>query len=68
MATLRFLLWSTVCIGLGIFVGTYNIGGHTLWDSVKRTWSQQVKQHPHEHYLKEEREALDRLISKHTKN
>lgn len=68
MSTLRFLLWSTLCIGLGLALGTFEIGGRTPWERLQRTWKQQVKNQPQEHYLKEEREALERLISKHTKS
>lgn len=40
MGILRFVLWTTLCIGLGIFLGTYEIGGKTPWQSAQGLWKQ----------------------------
>ena len=41
MGTLRFLIWSSLCIGLGIFLGSYEVHGHTPWQMMQGTWKQQ---------------------------
>lgn len=42
MGILRFVLWTTLCIGLGIFLGTYELGGKTPWESAQSLWKQQA--------------------------
>lgn len=41
MGILRFLVWTTLCIGLGIFLGTYEVGGRTPWQLMQGAWKQQ---------------------------
>ena len=36
MGFIKFLLWTSFCVGLGIFVATYDAGGSTPLDHVKR--------------------------------
>jgi hypothetical protein len=91
MGILRFVLWTTLCIGLGIFLGTYEIGGKTPWQSARGLWKQsaprleKVKdsaedlvvdvkkkvspqaETPKERHSKDERDAIDQLISKRSK-
>jgi hypothetical protein len=42
MGILRFLVWTTLCIGLGIFMGTQEIGGRTPWQTMQGAWKQQA--------------------------
>jgi hypothetical protein len=94
MGILRFLMWTTLCIGLGIFLGTYELGGKTPWQTMQSAWKQQspkldkvkdgaedlvddvkkkvstqdpVAQPPKERHNKEDREAIDQIISKRSK-
>jgi hypothetical protein len=41
MGILRFLVWTALCIGLGLFLGTQVIGGKTPWQAVQSAWKQQ---------------------------
>ncbi len=38
MATLRFLLWTAACIGLGIFLATFELGGKTPLVRGQEAW------------------------------
>ena len=93
MGILRFLVWTTLCIGLGIFLGTHELGGRTAWQAMQGAWKEQsprfdkVKegaedlaedvrkkvatqdpaQQPKERHNKEDREAIDQIISKRSK-
>ncbi|MFZ5446983.1 MAG: hypothetical protein ACOZQL_43800 [Myxococcota bacterium] len=94
MGFLRFLVWTSLCIALGIFLGTWEIGGRTPWQLMQGAWKQQgprlekvkddagelvdgvkkkvstepaFQQQPKERHSKEDREAIDQLISKRTK-
>ncbi len=93
MGILRVILWTGLCVGLGIFLGTYEIHGRTPWQTVQGAWKQQgprlekvkdgaedlvdgVKKRvsqetapaqPKERHSKEDREAIDQLISKRSK-
>lgn len=42
MGILRFLVWTTLCIGLGIFMGTQEIGSRTPWQAMQGAWKQQA--------------------------
>lgn len=42
MGILRFVVWTTLCIGLGIFLGTYELGGHTGWQTMQGMWKDQA--------------------------
>lgn len=42
MGILRFVVWTTLCIGLGLFLGTYELGGKTPWQSAQSLWKQQA--------------------------
>lgn len=80
MGILRFVLWTALCIGLGVFLATFDMGGRTPLRMIQGAWKQQVpvlekaldrpseKPAPaKERHSKEEREAIDQLISKHSK-
>lgn len=93
MGILRFLVWTALCIGLGIFLATFQIGGRTPWQTMQGAWKQQgprlekvrddaeeladsVKKkvsteapvaQPKERHSKEDREAIEQLISKRSK-
>lgn len=41
MGFLRFVVWTTVCVALGIFLGTYQLGAHTPWQLMQSTWKEQ---------------------------
>ena len=94
MSILRFVVWTALCIGLGLFLGTYEVAGRTPWRAIQAAWKQQgprldrvkdeaeelvdgvkkkVSSHhdgaaqPKERHLKEDREAIDQIISQHSK-
>ena len=41
MGILRFVLWTTLCIGFGIFLGTHQLGGKTAWQTMQGAWKEQ---------------------------
>lgn len=93
MGILRFVIWTALCIGFGLFLGTYELGGRTPWQSVQSAWKQQAPRlekvkggaedlvddvkkkvsttqeisQPKERHDKEDREAIDQIISKRSK-
>lgn len=92
MGFLRFVIWTSLCVGLGIFLGTHDVGGKTPWQLMQGAWKQQaphlekvkdgaedlvddVKKkvstqdvaQPRERHDKEDREAIDQIISKRSK-
>jgi hypothetical protein len=97
MGILRFVVWTGLCVGLGIFMGSYEFHGRTSWQVIQGAWKQQgprlekvkddaedlvdgVKKkvsatqdavapvaQPKERHSKEERDAIDQLISKRSK-
>lgn len=38
MGILRFVIWTVACVGLGIFLATYEIGGRTPWKMAQSAW------------------------------
>lgn len=93
MGILRFLVWTAVCIGLGLFLGTFEVGGRTAWQAMQGAWNRQAPRlekvkaeaedlmesakkkvtttpdsEPKERHLKEDREAVERIISKRSKS
>lgn len=40
MGILRFLVWTGLCIGLGIFLATADVGGRTPLEHLTRAWKQ----------------------------
>ncbi len=92
MGLLRFLIWTTLCIAFGIFLGTYELGSKTPWQLMQGAWKQQAPRlekvkgeagdlvddvkkkvstqdvaQPKERHDKEDREAIDQIISKRSK-
>lgn len=92
MGILRFLVWTALCIGLGVFLGTHEFGGRTAWQALQGTWKQQAPRlekvregaedlvddmkkkvstqesaQPKERHNKQDREAIDQIISKRSK-
>lgn len=41
MGIVRFVVWSSLCVGLGIFLGTAELGGRTPWQHAQGVWKQQ---------------------------
>lgn len=41
MGILRFLVWTTLCLGTGIFLGSYDVGGRTPWQLMQGAWKEQ---------------------------
>ncbi len=39
---MRFIVWTTLCIALGIFLGSYEVGGRTPWQTMQTVWKQQA--------------------------
>ena len=92
MGILRFVVWTALCIGLGVLLGTHEFGGRTAWESMQGVWKQQAPRlekvkggaedlvddvkkkvstqeaaQPKERHNKEDREAIDQIISKRSK-
>lgn len=92
MGIVRTLVWTALCVGFGIFLGSYPLGGQTAWQRAQGAWKQQsphlekvkdgaeglvddVKKkvstqevaQPKEQHRKEDREAIEQLISKRQK-
>jgi hypothetical protein len=42
MGFLRFVIWTALCTGFGVFLGTYEIAGKTPWESMQGAWKQQA--------------------------
>jgi hypothetical protein len=42
MGTLRFILWTTTCVALGIGLGTVELGSRTAVQHAARLWKQQA--------------------------
>lgn len=80
MGFIRFLLWTSMCIGLGIFIGTWEIDGKSPAQHFKQIMKSapsvpmpsldQVKKlassgaAPTESHSEEDREAINRLVAK----
>lgn len=78
MGFIRFLLWTSMCIGLGIFIGTWEIDGKSpaqhfkqimksapavpTLDKVKKLASPGSA--PTETHSDEDKEAINRLVAK----
>ena len=72
MAFIRFVAWTSICIGLGIFAASYEINGMTPLKHAKRAWQSvpfdKVKKlassTPTETHSEEDRAAVNKLIVK----
>lgn len=38
MGFIRAAIWTALCVGLGIFVSTYDVGGRTPLEIIQREW------------------------------
>jgi len=43
MGFLKVIVWSALCIGLGLFLGTLRFDGHTPVEHAERTFGKKVK-------------------------
>jgi len=69
MGFIRFLIWTAMCIGLGVFIGTWEIDGKTPAMHLKQMWKgapPQLKKlaAPTETHSDEDREAINRIVAK----
>lgn len=69
MGFIRFLLWTSMCIGLGIFVASYEVDGKTPAQHFRQILksAQQVKlpvAAPTETHSAEDRDAVNRIVAK----
>lgn len=75
MGFIRFLLWTSMCIALGIFVASWEVDGRTPLQHMKQIWKNapsvpmdKVKKlaspNPTETHTDEDREAVNRLVAK----
>lgn len=46
MGILRTLFWTGLCVGLGIFVSSYEVDGRTPIEHLQRAWKQNVNPAP----------------------
>jgi hypothetical protein len=44
MGILRFVIWTSLCIAFGIFLGTHKLGSKTPWELMQTAWKQQAPQ------------------------
>ncbi len=44
MGFFRFVIWSSLCIGFGIFLGTFEVSGRTPWQLVQGAFEQSSPQ------------------------
>ncbi|MBN9683415.1 MULTISPECIES: hypothetical protein [unclassified Corallococcus] len=42
MGVLKFLVWTTCAVGLGVFLARGNVGGRSPLDHMERTWKRSV--------------------------
>ena len=78
MGFIRFVLWTSMCIGLGIFVASYEVDGKTPAQHFKQIWKgmpavpvEKVKQlalpasdRPTETHSPADRDAVNRIVAK----
>lgn len=74
MGFIRFLIWTSMCIALGIFIASYEVDGKTPAAHFKQIWKgvpvEKVKQlaapmtAPTETHSAEDREAINRIVAK----
>ena len=43
MGTLKFLVWTTCAVGLGIFLAKGEVGGRTPLEHMERSWKRNVR-------------------------
>ncbi len=71
MGFIRFLLWTSMCIGLGIFIASYEVDGKTPAQHFKEIWKNAAvakkamsSAGPSETHSVEDRQAIDRIVAK----
>jgi hypothetical protein len=60
MGVLKFLVWTTCCVGLGVFLAKGEVSGRTPLEHMERTWKRNVRPTGQVDRLKEGlKDALD---------
>jgi hypothetical protein len=78
MGFIRFLIWTSMCIALGIFVASWEIDGRTPLQHMRQIWKgvpvETVKKKlaapnaaPTETHSAEDKDAINRLVAKRAK-
>ncbi len=63
MAFIRFLLWTSFCIGFGVFLARYEVNGQTPLGHLERLWAKRAIAQPSEQHAPEDRAQVNRLIA-----
>jgi len=69
MGFIRFLLWTSMCIALGIFIASYEVDGKTPAQHFKQIWknaaaARQAAAAPTETHSAADKEAINRIVAK----
>lgn len=79
MGFIKWLLWTCFSVGLGVLLASYEVGGRTPVDHLKRVWKDEAPRvhevideakktfsakQPKEHYTPEERSELNKLLAR----
>ncbi|MBL8952298.1 MAG: hypothetical protein JNK82_16080 [Myxococcaceae bacterium] len=71
MGFIRFLLWTSMCIGLGIFIASYEVDGktpaqhfRTIWKSADFSKKTAAVSGPSETHTADDKAAVDRIVAK----
>jgi hypothetical protein len=76
MGFIRFLLWTSICVGLGIYAATYQVDGKTPVQHIQQIWNhspakKMILAHeesaPTEQHSEADRDAINRLVAKRSK-
>jgi hypothetical protein len=59
MGFVRFVLWTSCCIAIGIFSATVELGDRTLWDHARIAWKNRVASSQVDIWKEELREKLE---------
>ena len=59
MGILRTLIWSSLCIGLGVFLGSHSFSGHTAVEHAERALQGKLKAPKLEDVKENVEEAID---------
>ena len=77
MGFIRFLLWTSMCIGLGVFAAGYEVDGKTPVQHIQQIWNHspakkmlaahEAAAAPTEQHTEADRDAVNRLMAKRAK-